>query len=1134
MLHGISGDLVSRYFAEELLDESFAGELGEATRDAGRKALMAWWRTGACRLGPASSVRKVFDEGAVPLLETLGYAVSGPRPCRSGSLLAADALARAARLTLVVGTWGESLDRAISDSARESGRSDSAWVLAFNGLELRLSDARRLYARRHLAFDLQIVLDHDAAFAAFWALAHADAIAPASRPSRDPSPAIDTSRLGRIVDRSAAHAVQVCASLREGVREALVQLLEGLVASSRRGTPLEAARKRLPWTCDQALTLVYRLLFLLFAEARGIAPVWQPIYRASYSVASLCEQAERPGRATGLWEGLQAMSRLAHGGCSADGLRVTPFNGRLFSPRRAPLAETRSVDDERVRMALLALATQAGGGGRRRVAFRDLGVEQLGSVYESVLDYEPAVEKNESRAGAPRTAPRARWKIGLVGRGDRRKASGTFYTPRSITEFVVRQTLHPLVDGAAPEEILRLRVLDPAMGSGAFLVASCRYLAGVYEAALVRDGGCHPSDITDADRAGFRRRIAERCLYGVDLNPAAVQVARLSLWLTTLSADRPLTFLDHRLAVGNSLVGATLDDIVRLPGRTRRASSGHPDLPLFDTEEAGPALQSVMPIRHRLAEPDDKVSVVHEKERLLAAIGGSTGELAKWKAAADLWCSRWFWNGDRPAAPSTQELGDLIAMVVGRRSALPRHVAMRILDTARRLAEELRFFHWTLEFPEAFFDANGQPASNGGFDAIVGNPPWDMIRGDAGDASARIGRREAARHLTRFVRDSGVYKANGDGHGNLYQLFVERSVQLARRGGRIGLVLPWGLASDHGCAPLRRLLLERCRTDMIVSFENTDGIFPIHRGVRFLLLTATAHDSSTGIPCLFGARDPAVLENLPAAADVERSGEHMVSLSADLLRRMSGPDLVIPHVKDREELVIAERLSASFPALGDDPRGYGVKFGRELNATDDRRLFRARGTVPVVEGKHIEPFVVHLDRCTRFIAWDSGGFPGRLRQLCQQPRLAYRDVAASTNRLTLIAAIVPAHAVTVHTLFCSKRRMSADRQSFLCAILNSFVANFLVRLRVTTHLGVASVERLPVPMAEPGETRHDRIVALAAGLEGQGESSVDAYVRLQAEVAHLYGLSGTELRRVLDSFPLIDPEIRAKVENQFG
>jgi hypothetical protein len=344
-----------------------------------------------------------------------------------------------------------------------------------------------------------------------------------------------------VLAASIEHGSSVRAALREGVLEAvelIFRALAGRARTARRaGGRDHDNRNDLQWTFEQALTVVYRILFLLFAEARGLVPMWHPVYREHYTVEALRAAAERPGRQRGLWEALQALCRLAHAGCRAGSLRVTAFNGRLFSPARAPLADTCRIDDANVQRALLALSTRPGRTSRERISFGDLGVEQLGAVYESVLDFEPACATGGSAKRSPASpAP----DVGLVSRGQIRKASGTFYTPQSITDYLVRHTLAPLVEGASPERILQLRVLDPAMGSGAFLVAACRYLAAAYECALVRDEGRLAGDISPSDRATFRRLVAQRCLYGVDINPFAVQVARLSLWLATLAAERPL------------------------------------------------------------------------------------------------------------------------------------------------------------------------------------------------------------------------------------------------------------------------------------------------------------------------------------------------------------------------------------------------------------------------------------------------------------------------------------------------------------------------------------------------------------------------------------------------------------------
>ena len=182
---------------------------------------------------------------------------------------------------------------------------------------------------------------------------------------------------------------------------------------------------------------------------------------------------------------------MAHAGCSAGELSVTAFNGRLFSPAQAAAFDRTRVDDEVLIRAVIAVGTTTLGGSPARIAYRDLDVEQLGAVYERVLDYEPRAAGHS---------------LDLVRGGDVRKATGTFYTPRAVTSHMVRRTLEPLVNDRTAEAILELRILDPAMGSGAFLVAACRYLAVVAERALIREGTWHPHDITAADRHSFDGR----------------------------------------------------------------------------------------------------------------------------------------------------------------------------------------------------------------------------------------------------------------------------------------------------------------------------------------------------------------------------------------------------------------------------------------------------------------------------------------------------------------------------------------------------------------------------------------------------------------------------------------------------
>ena len=339
------------------------------------------------------------------------------------------------------------------------------------------------------------------------------------------------------------------------------------------------------------------------------------------------------------------------------------------------------------------------------------------------------------------------------------------------------------------------------------------------------------------------------------------------------------------------------------------------------------------------------------------------------------------------------------------------------------------------------------------------------------------------------------------------------------------MVLPWGLASDSGCAALRRLLFDTCTLDSFRGFDNTDAVFPIHRSVRFLLLTATAGGRTESLPCRIGDRDPAVLDS-----DDDRS----IVLTRALITRVSGDDLAIPDVRSPEDLSLLEKLVTSAPPLA-GPAGWGVEFGRELNASDDRRHFtREPHGIPVLEGKHVRPFhadtaavVLRLPRpAARTLYARTNAF--------RRPRLAYRDVASATNRLTLIAAVVPADTATVHTLFCLRGPVPERDQWFLCGILNSFVANYLVRLRVTTHVTAGILARLPVPKPADDSPAFKSIGRLARELSALPSPEQDErYALLQAHVAALYGLTESELAHVLARLPLIGEDIKNETAQMF-
>jgi hypothetical protein len=1094
LLPGISGSLFPGRFLADGLTPTVGCERPLAVPDAeSKRRIVGWWRRVEATCGPATGLRALFDLVAMPLAGILGYRAHDVAFERF-RITARLTTRRGAAVGLVLLPWAARPSRLWRDLAAATRTIGADWCLLVAPPFISVVDARGHALRRSVDFTLPDALD-DRSVPAFWALCQAGAFDPGEFDGRDGVTPIDL-----LVSRAAAFQNSVRQDLQAGVVRAI-----GAIGPVLQQARHAAADRRF----TEALTLVYRILFLLFAESRDLVPRHHPAYGRSYAMGALCRDAARDAHeSVGLWDGLAAVTRLSRSGCDGTDLIVRPFNGRLFARASAPSLETRGAArvatrasvrrDHAVAVALTALGTRPGAGGREEISYADLGVEQLGAVYERVLDLDPG----DVVAGAHDPAVVGR----MPARGDRqhsarRKETGTFYTPQPLAEYVVRRTLSPLVRGATTDGILALRIVDPAMGSGAFLVAACRYLAHAYESALIQDGRCAETDLDANERADIRRLVAVRCLAGVDSNPVAVQLARLSLWLTTLAKDKPLNFLDDRLRVGNSLVGASPDDLWRV---TKRVGARRPDYttPLLDAAGLETALCDISgPLRELRERKDDTVADVRVRERLWSGLSGDRSPLEPWRVACHLWCARWFWpDGDGPGPPSASELGAALDAVLRGDRTLRAHRVRSWVDAARAAARARGFFHWPLEFPDVFYGDTGKPRDPAGFDAVIGNPPWEVLRRDPGEPGAL--EREARSHdgLRAFLRQSGLYPSCDRGHVNLYQPFLERAIGLTRTGGRVGLVLPWGLASDEGAAALRARLINRCAVDSIAGFDNAAAIFPIHRGLRFMVLVASPGSPPREMRARFGLRDAVDINALPGDDEAGEGSAFPVRLSPNEIRQVSGPSLRIPDVRRPATLDWLLKVSRAFPRLG-DRSGWAAEFGRELNATEDRTSFGPDGLI-VIEGKHIGPFVVNGAASTRRITARRAGrlLPdGRFAR----PRLGYRDVSGASNRFTLIAAVIPANVVTTHTLFCLRTPMPLDQQHFLCGIFNSAAVNAIVRMLMGGHVTTSLVESLPIP-AWTGSAEQVMVAALAKRLAA-GPDDAGSMEELNRLVDAMYG-----------------------------
>jgi len=543
---GLGGTLLSGRAAKEWLDAAGPPPHHAAARVA------EWASLSSGSLGPATPERRMLESLELLFEGALGFT------CRRANGHAV-AMAGGQTVVLFAFPWGRPLTLASRRVLLAALDADAAWAAGFNGTSLGIADARADSPRRTWTTALDALAGH-AATAQFTA-AVLDA------------PSFAEGALGDAVAASDASSLETQHGLRAGVR-----------------TALDSLTGALPF--DASLAVLFRLLFVLFAEARSLVPVWHGTYRDHYSLDAVAARwtPRDPG---GAWASLEAVRRLLGEGCRAGTLHVAGFNGRLFAPGpRRKWARSPKLDSSLDRPAARALAAlleyQPARGGARRVNYAQLDVEELGAIYERVLDLDPA------------------------GEGRVRKESGSFYTPRALTGFLIRRALTPLVAGASSERILSLRIVDPAMGSGAFLVAALRFLAGALERALVEEGALPEHDVTAEDRRQLRRRIAQSCLYGVDVNPTAVMLARLSLWLATLSAGKPLGFLDHRLKCGDSLVGVHPLS-ARVAPRLARAKAA---MPLFDALLAEEDLRARADRAVRLARMSEESLVeVRRKQR---------------------------------------------------------------------------------------------------------------------------------------------------------------------------------------------------------------------------------------------------------------------------------------------------------------------------------------------------------------------------------------------------------------------------------------------------------------------------------------------------------------------------------------
>jgi type I restriction-modification system DNA methylase subunit len=665
---------------------------------------------------------------------------------------------------------------------------------------------------------------------------------------------------------SKAYAVALEEDLKQNVYRALEKLMQGFLDLPGNGLGQADLRQ----IYENSLYLLYRLLFILYGESWGLLPIHNPAYRDHYSLDRLKREFSRlvtpPAPMTQkYWGYMQQLFQIINGDNAALNrhLGVPRYNGRLFAPEQHPFLAQKGVGDRALVEAVNLLSLRQGERGQLEfVDYRTLGVRQLGSIYEGLLEYQPRyasqplvtirdgkgerwVAEAESvrplgSSKTPRVSPKVveRREAGQVyletDRGER-KATGSYYTPQYIVEYIVGNTLGPLVEEARErvkarakgargkaaqaragqsfiDEILSLKALDPAMGSGHFLVEATEYLAR----ALATDPYVETEAPTEEDLIHWKRRVVERCIYGVDRNPLAVELAKLSLWLATVAADKPLSFLDHHLQCGDSLVGARAADLGWAPPAilSKKAQKQ------LEAQKAGQVnmfeylLSQGLPVMlGKVLEITGVESDSYETVQAKEAADQAVRELkAPFQAVADLWVSAYFVpEGGFGHQFSQGEYEEALGLI-GKRDEL---LALPAVRRAREMGDERRFFHWELAFPEVFYDQNGQPLRDrAGFDAVVGNPPYDVL--------AEKEREENLKPLIAFFEDHPHVQAAFGRKIDLYRLFIAKVLNLLKKCARLSFIVPMSILADLQTLPLRRHILEQHGFTQIDAFPQKD------------------------------------------------------------------------------------------------------------------------------------------------------------------------------------------------------------------------------------------------------------------------------------------------------------------------
>lgn len=928
---------------------------------------------GFAALSPADAA--VLQERAYPI----GHATLGGRvpvviaPANSGLDTLSPAFGDGARRRSAFGLTQEYLN--VQESA--------LWGITSDGVKLRIvRDNASLTRPAWIEADLERIFTEDryADFAALWLLCHE------TRFGREGQPVTEcTLETWRSAGRE--EGTRAREHLRRGVEEALLALGQGFLSHPENGglrAELQSGTLPVREFFNQLLRVVYRLIFLLTVEERALlhpestSDATKALYANGYGIRRLRERSVKRSahdRFADLWDATKVVCRGLATGEPRLGL---PALAGIFASRQCPALDAAKLENRALLLAVFKLAWLRDDGSLSRVNWRDMGPEELGSVYESLLELVPQIGKDGRQFA---------FATGDETRGNERKTTGSYYTPDSLVQVLLDSALEPVIadtiaknpDNAA-EALLGLSIVDPACGSGHFLLAAARRLAA-HVARLQANGTPSAGEYRRA-----LRQVVGRCIFGVDLNPMAVELCKVSLWMEAVEPGLPLTFLNSHIQHGNALLGTTPELMAKgipdnawnpiegddrktasaLKRRNKKAAEGQRSL---DTLWAKPADAEAQTVTRAITEldaaSDASVEALAKKEERWNDILGSP-EYRRQKFVADAWCAAFVWPkqpGELADAAPTNELWRQLRDGQGKAPSLTT-------KTVEELAREYRFFHWHLQFPQVF--------AKGGFDVVLGNPPWERVKlqeqeffasrskeiANAVNASARkrlIAKlpdenaqlweewRASSRKAegeSHSIRQSGRYPLCGKGDVNTYAVFAEHNRNMLGPRGRAGFIVPTGIATDDTTKDFFQRIVDAQHLVALFDFENRDGLFPhVARQLKFSLVTL---GSASSVDVVFFAY---------ATSDLKEPTKH-VRLTRTDIAAVNPNTRTCPTFRSRRdaEINVAMYRRAGILWREDDEANgnrWGVRFATMLHMAGDSELFRERKSLASA-GMHLE------------------------------------------------------------------------------------------------------------------------------------------------------------------------------------